>query len=180
MPLDEIVLPITQPETEWVRGRALVKMSPTRNHARIQMRIASAFDAWAGAFGEVATEWRFRLAPDGEVRRPLVPDVSFVRNERLRPLSDEEIAAPAIAPNVAVEVLSPGDDPRDVADKVDVYLRAGVDMVVVVDPKKRTIVAYDRNAIRTYEGDDTFVHQAMPGFRLELRPFFASALDRMP
>jgi len=36
MELDEIVLPETKPETEWVRGRALQKMSPMRDHSLIQ------------------------------------------------------------------------------------------------------------------------------------------------
>ncbi|GAC1310293.1 MAG: Uma2 family endonuclease [Vulcanimicrobiaceae bacterium] len=178
MPLDEIVLPITDPETEWVRGRARAKMSPTRDHARVQLRLGSALDAWAGASGEVGPEWRFRLAPPGEVRRPLVPDLAFVRRERLAAHSDEAIQAPDFAPNLAVEILSPGDDDRDVAEKTRVYLRAGVDVVMVVDPRARTVVAHDAGGDRSFTVADAFEHPALPGFRLELAPFFAAALDR--
>lgn len=178
MSLEEIVLPITDPETEWVRGRALAKMSPTRDHARVQMRLAAALDAWAGPIGEVGTEWRFRLEPPGEVRRPLVPDIAFVRRERLAPKSHEEIQAPDFAPNVAVEVLSPGDDARDVAEKIRVYLRAGVSLAIVVDPHARTFVAHDASGERAFATHDTFVHTALPGFRLALAAFFASSLDR--
>lgn len=120
MALEEIVLPITDPETEWVRGRALQKMSPKRNHARVQLAFGSALANWARGRGEVGTEWRFRIAVPGEARRPLVPDIAFVAFDRLRGLGEDDVQTPAFAPNVAVEVLSPGDDPRDTADKVDV------------------------------------------------------------
>ncbi len=179
MSLAEIVLPITDPETEWVRGRALRKMSPTRDHGRIQMRIASALDAWAGPLGEVATEWRFRLAPPGEARRPLVPDVAFLRVERQRERSYAQIQAPDISPNAVVEVLSPDDDPRDVRDKIDVYLRSGVDVVIVIDPRKRTVVACDATTTRSFGAAETFEHAALPGFVIDLAPFFANALDRL-
>jgi hypothetical protein len=38
----DIVLSITDPESEWVRGRALQKMSPTRSHALLQAALSSA------------------------------------------------------------------------------------------------------------------------------------------
>jgi len=177
MSLEEIVLPITKPETEWVRGRALVKMSPTRDHARFQSHFAAALDAWSIGRGEVGTEWRFRIAVPGEARRPLVPDVSFVDIEALRGLSHEDIQLPAFAPTVAVEVLSRGDLSDDVASKIDVYLRGGSRLVIVIDPRKRTLVAHDAEKISTFLSDEGFTHPALPDFRLELGPFFSRALD---
>jgi Uma2 family endonuclease len=177
MSIDEIVLPITEPETEWVRGRALQKMSPTYDHGRVQMKLAIALDLWSAGHGEVATEWRFRIAVPGEALRPLVPDISFVSREQLRGLSHAAIQAPAFAPTVAVEILSPGDDPLDVADKIDVYLRAGTSLVIVVDPKTRTVTLRDPAASAQLTSFDVLRHPALPGFELPLGPFFASALD---
>jgi Uma2 family endonuclease len=177
MPLDEIVLPITEPETEWVRGRALQKMSPIRDHGRLQMKIAGALDLWSSGRGEVATEWRFRIAPPGEPLRPLVPDISFVSIDRLRGLSRESIQAPAFAPTVAVEVLSPGDDPLDVADKIGVYLRGGSSLVIVVDPKARTMTLHDANGATKLTTSDVLRHAALPDFELALAPLFSAALD---
>lgn len=173
----EIVLPITQPETEWVRGRALQKMSPQRNHARVQLAFGSALSDWARGRGEVGTEWRFRIAVPGEARRPLVPDIAFVAVERLRGLTEAELQVPTFAPTVAVEVLSPGDDPRDVAHKVDTYLRGGSDLVIVIDPATRTMRSHDE--IRTWDfgAGDTLRHARLPAFELALEPFFARALD---
>lgn len=90
MALREIVLPITEPETEWVRGRPLQKVSPTRSHALLQLAMAAALREWAGERGEVGTEWRFRVSPPGEPARPLVPDVSYVEVQRLRALRGDE------------------------------------------------------------------------------------------
>jgi len=176
MALEEIVLPETEPESEWVRGRALQKVSPQRDHGRVQMRFASALDAWSHGRGEVATEWRFRIAIPGEPRRPVVPDVAFVANERLRGYTVAELQAPPFAPNVAVEIVSPGDDPRDVASKIDAYLRGGSDLVLVLDPSARTLTSHDAAATRTFRGDERFEHPALPEFTLALAPFFEAAL----
>ena len=176
----EIVLPITKPETEWVRGRALQKMSPTRDHSRVQGAFLIAIEQWmkaSGHAGEVGPEWRFRLAPPGEARRPLVPDVSYVAADVLRGRSHAEIHAPEFPPTVAVEVLSPGDDRRDVAAKVAAYLGSGVRLVLVLDPRRRTAIAYDVEATRHFHSSETFEHPALPGFTLELTSFFAGALD---
>jgi Uma2 family endonuclease len=177
MSLHEIVLPETKPETEWVRGRAKQKVSPTYAHARVQSRFAAVLDAYAGNRGRVGTEWRFRIAPPGELRRPLVPDVSYVSMERLRSVPREEIEIPAFAPDVAVEVLSPGDDPRDVADKIDVYLRAGVRLVIEIDPRNRHVRLYDGTATTEIGEAGTLRHPVLPGFELMLGPFFSEALD---
>jgi hypothetical protein len=70
MSLREIVLPETEPDTEWVRGRALQKMSPTTNHAVLQSALSAKLVAWAATRGVVGSEWRFRVGPPGEPLRP--------------------------------------------------------------------------------------------------------------
>ena len=177
MSASEIVLPITDPETEWVRGRPLRKVSPTRDHSRLQTEIAAALNSWSRGQGEVGTEWRFRLEPPGERRRPLVPDVAFVTLARLRGLSHNELQSPAFGPDVAVEILSPDDDARDVAAKIDVFLRAGTALVVVVDAPSRTMRTHDLGGVTVLTAADTFRHPALPGFELRLGELFAIALD---
>jgi Uma2 family endonuclease len=176
--LEEIVLPETKPETEWVRGRAVQKVSPTRNHARLQLVFAAALDVWAAGRGEVGTEWRFRVGPPGERRRPLVPDVAFVRSAQLSELSDADMQTPALAPTVAIEILSPDDNRKDVASKIDVYLRAGTELVVVIDPRSRTMTLHDSTGTKTLSHTDVFKHAALPDFELSLEWLFSKALDR--
>lgn len=118
MALPEIVVPVTEPETEWVHGRPLQKVSPTRSHALLQVAIARALQDWAGTHGEVGSEWRFRVSPPGEPARPLVPDVAYVQARRLRGLRGDDLEVPRLSPDVAVEVLSPGDRRVDVESKL--------------------------------------------------------------
>ncbi len=174
---DEIVLPITEPETEWVRGRPLQKVSPTRSHSRLQTVLAMELSTCSQGRGEVGTEWRFRIEPPGERRRPVVPDISFVAFERLRGHSFEELETPAFAPNVAVEILSPSDRARDVASKIDVYLRGGVDLVIIVDPHARTIVLHDGSAPSILASGDILRHARLPDFEREVATLFSRALD---
>jgi Uma2 family endonuclease len=173
MSIQEIVLPETKPETEWVRGRALQKVSPQRTHSRLQGALTMRLDRWAAGRGEVGPEWRFRVAPAGEVRRPLVPDVAYVSNERLRPLSDKELEIPPLAPDVAVEVLSPDDCRADVDDKIAVYLRAGSSLVIVVDPQQRAVELHDRAETARLDETGTIAHWALPDFLYPLRELFA-------
>jgi Uma2 family endonuclease len=178
MSIHEIVLPETEPETEWIDGRAVQKVSPTYSHARLQMLIAFALDAWASAGddGRVGTEWRFRIAPPGEIVRPLVPDVAYLSYDDLprdAPPSDSEV--PLGAPTVAVEVLSPDDRPRNVEHKVRTYLAAGCRAVWLVDPLATTIAVHDRDGVRVWHDRETLTHRALPGFSLDIAALFKRA-----
>jgi Uma2 family endonuclease len=178
MSLHEIVLPETKPETEWVRGRALQKMSPTYSHARLQFEIASALTTWAerGRHGRVGTEWRFRVTPPGQVTRPLVPDVGYLSYETLAADAPAELVEiPLAAPTVAVEILSPGDRPRDVDDKIHTYLSAGTSAIIVVDPIRTTIRLHDACGVQHYGPSTTVTHTALPGFILDVGALFARA-----
>lgn len=169
----EIVLPETKPETEWVRGRPLQKVSPQRTHSMLQGELSTQLRRWAVGRGEAGPEWRFRVAPPGEMRRPLVPDVAYVSNERLRALSDEEIEIPPLAPDVAVEILSPGDRRVDLDDKIDVYLRANTSLVIVVDPQRRAVELHDRDNVVLLNESAAIEHRALPEFSYPISELFA-------
>jgi Uma2 family endonuclease len=170
----EIVLPDAKPALEWVNGRALQKVSPQRRHAIAQGRFWGALDAWARerGSGEVGTEWEFRIAPPGEVRRPLVPDVAYLSYDRV-PFEDEEAAdIPRVAPDAVVEVLSPRDRRRDVDEKIRVYLAAGTSVVFVVDTKDESVMAYELRGSERFGPNDVIRHAALPGFSLQVQRLF--------
>jgi Uma2 family endonuclease len=168
----EIVLPETKPETEWLRGRAVRKVSPLRDHSRLQSWWLRRLDEWAEARGEVGTEWRFRVGPPGEVIRPLVPDVAYLSYERMGNASAKELQAPLLPPNAAIEIRSPGDSYADLEDKAATLLRAGTDVVVIVNPRTRTVIAWDTSGKRIFSGTDTFEHPALPGFSFAVPAMF--------
>ncbi|HEV3091559.1 MAG TPA: Uma2 family endonuclease [Candidatus Cybelea sp.] len=156
----EIVLPYTKPETEWVHGRALQKASPKRTHSFLQGAMTIELTRWAAGRGGVGPEWRSRVAPPGEIRRPLVPDVAYVSKARLRASSDEDLEVPPFAPDVAVEILSPDD-------------RRSFSLVIVVDPQKRFVELHDPLATECLAENAAIEHAALPGFRYPVRDLFA-------
>ena len=113
------------------------------------------------------------------------PDLLFVSNERRAIL--ERLGAFGV-PDVVVEILSDSTRRRDLAEKLPVYLRAGVREVVIVDLEARTVAVYagydygdgDGDMVaapaRVYGAGDTLTLGAMPGVSVELGPIFARAL----
>lgn len=174
MSLHEIVLPETEPETEWVNGRALQKVSPIYAHGRLQGEMYTALSQWAErGHGRVATEWRFRVNPPGEVIRPLIPDVAYLSYASFpADLTEDDVASPIGVPTVAVEVLSKNDRRRDIDDKIGTYLRAGTTLVLIVDGKRRIIEAHDSSRSSILSEGDTIEHAALPGFSLRLSHLF--------
>jgi Uma2 family endonuclease len=173
MGLHEITLPETTPQTEWVRGRALQKMSPLRDHARLQLTLAAALDIWAHGRGEVGTEWRFRVTPPGEIMRPLVPDIAYVTNARLRNLEGRDLQLPPLAPDVVVEILCAGDERIDIDHKIDVYLRSGSTLVIVVDAAQQVVELHDAWTAQERLEHETFEHAALPGFAYSVGELFS-------
>lgn len=164
----EIILPEAKPAFEWVRGRALQKVSTRRKHALAQVQFAAALQSWAHdrACGTVGTEWEFRLQPPGEVRRPLVPDVAYISFERLSFNESPATDIPPVAPDAVVEILSPTDRRDDVDDKLRVYLACGVLAVFLVDTEMRAVGVHDCDGVATVDAGATIAHAALPGFSL--------------
>jgi Uma2 family endonuclease len=108
----------------------------------------------------------FRL-PSKNVRSP---DASFVASGRF-PRDEVPDDFGSLAPDLAVEVLSPGDRPRYVLDKVGEYLEAGVRLVWVIDPRKGTATVYrSLSDVRKLGAEDSFDGEdVLPGFRCRLR-----------
>lgn len=104
----------------------------------------------------------------------LMPDVAFVRAERLPPEDVREGFMP-LAPDLAVEILSPSNRLTEMAEKVDLYLRGGVRLVWVVQPRRRSVVVHapgqepqTLHEFETLDGGDI-----LPGFRLPVADIFS-------
>ena len=111
-----------------------------------------------------------RLKP-GLVR---VPDVSFISWDRFpdRKRSDDPI--PALAPDLAVEVLSKSNTKAEIERKLNEYFEAGTRLAWIVDPKKKTVRVYTSAAtFTTLSGAEALDGgDVLPGFRLPLTDFF--------
>ncbi len=127
------------------------------------------------SLNRLPTLGRLELRP-GEIVRPLVADVAYLSYATLpKNAAPEAFEVPLGAPTVAVEVLSPDDRPRDVEHKIATYLAAGTAIVLVVDPASATIAVHERRGERILTLRDTFSHEALPGFALDLAVLFERA-----
>jgi Uma2 family endonuclease len=108
--------------------------------------------------------------PDGNVRSP---DVSVVRMEKL-PGGKPPRSFGAFAPDLAVEVLSPSDSPRLVADKIGEYLQCGVSLVWLVDPDAKSVTIFrSLTDVRSLQSGDTITADpVLPGFSCAVERFF--------
>jgi Uma2 family endonuclease len=165
--------PPDRPEIECIRGIEIPKVSPRRRHALLQGELVERLRAWAQGRGEVGTEWRFRLVRSGPDRTSLVPDVAYVARERMASLSDRAAEEPPFAPDIAIEIRSPGDRERNIRAKAAAYLAHGAAFVLDVDPDSRRLIVYDARGSRVIGGEATFAHEAAPGFSIALADLFA-------
>ena len=103
----------------------------------------------------------------------LGPDASYVRAERL-PRDRDRSKYLRLAPDIAVEVASPGDRRRRVTDEVGRWQRYGVPLVVVVWPRTRTLDLHrrDRPTVTLAESDEFAADDILPGFRFRVSELF--------
>ncbi|SRR6266571_2674830 len=157
---------------ELVDGEIRVSPGGAR-HGAVSLRLAALLHAFVrgrqlGVVFESNTGFRL---PGGNVRSP---DACFVAAGRF---ADDRLpdGFADVAPDLAVEVISPGDRPRHVLDKVGEYLEAGVRLVWVIDPKRQRAVAY-RSMSEVRElgpADELDGEDVLPGFRCRLSDILA-------
>ncbi len=160
---------------ELVRGE-LRRMNPAGNvHGRIVVRITwrLAQHVEENRLGTVyAAETGFKLATDPDTVR--APDVAFVSRARVEAIGEIEGFWPE-APELAVEVISPGDSYADVEEKVFDWLDAGTKMVVVINPRQRSATVYKSQTDITVLAEAGVLDggDVVPGFELAVRDIFA-------
>lgn len=127
---------------ELVKG-VLKKMSPAGGeHSRIALYLGSHLVSYivehnlGVAYG---ADGGFKVGSNPDT--VLCPDLSFVSRERAANLSDDRKFLP-LAPDLAVEVLSPGDTYSEAEDKVEQWLSAKTRVVMLVDPRKKIVTIY--------------------------------------
>ncbi len=109
-----------------------------------------------------------------------IPDVCFIGWDRFpgRQLPREPI--PAVAPDLAVEVLSEGNTPGEMQRKLHDYFEAGVRMVWYLDPKTRTVEVFTAPDHRVLVDEHGMLDggDVLPGFQLAIPELFARAEGR--
>lgn len=160
---------------ELIDGRRYAKVSPQRTHALLQAWLLERVRASASGQGEVGTEWKFYLGGLPGLKNALQPDVSFISFERLATLTRAQAEKPYIAPDVAFEILSPGDRPGLLRTKIARYLERGAVAVVIVDPAKRTVAVHSSGGTSAQHAGETFANELVPWLTFAIDELFDAA-----
>ena len=175
MTADELLrLPRGRYRYELVKGE-LIQMAPAgAKHGVIAIHIGALLDGHVrrSKLGIVcAAETGFILARNPDTVR--APDASFVSRARIPREGMPEAFWP-IAPDLAVEVVSPGDTASEVQTKVVEWINAGTRLVWVIDPKTQTVTVYRSLAnVRVLTLSDKLDGaDVVPGFEIAVKELY--------
>jgi Uma2 family endonuclease len=163
-------LPDSPYRHELIKGELLTMPSPKPIHGRIVANLTFLLlqHVRANRLGDVFAESGYKL--ESEPDTVLGPDVSFVSKERVDQEGDHYYEGP---PDLAVEVLSPGDRKGYVERKLALYLQTGTRSVWLVNPRHRTVeVISSLDHRRTFHEADELVDDTVPGFRVTVSEIF--------
>ena len=159
---------------ELIRGVFCPTMSAGMRHGEIVMKLGRLLgnaiaDAQAGRLMGSDSGVRVETDPD-TVREP---DIAYFSKERL-PLDQEVPGYAEVAPDLVVEVVSPSDSVREIADKARMWINAGVQLVWVLWPETKMIEVHrPAQPVTTLRESDTLTGEdILPQFKVPIKNIF--------
>ena len=152
-----------------MKGTLIPMAPPTMEHGEISMSLGVLLSLHVreNQLGRVyPADTDFKLGD-----RLVKPDIAFVATARL-PENRRQVSP--VAPDLAVEVVSPTDIQYRVIEKAFAYLDAGTRLVWVIEPVAKTVTVYcSQTDIKTLTGKDTLpVEDVVEGFSCQVSQFF--------
>ena len=169
------------PESETKRyellgGDLVLVPSPTEYHQRISRNLE--FMLWRFV-KEQDLGWVYDAPLDvvlgqGDTREVVQPDIFFISKEREKIIAEEEIRG---APDLVVEIISPGTAERDRGYKKTLYARHGVKEYWIVDPKGKAVEIYTLGTkgfelVKVYKAGEILESPLLPGLVVDLKEVF--------
>jgi Uma2 family endonuclease len=157
---------------ELIKGELLTMPPPNPEHGLVMNNVAFLLTAYVRPhhLGKVITgDAGFKLESDPDT--VLGPDVAFIRHERIAGISTQYFAG---APDLVVEIRSPGDRRGKVDAKANMWLDAGAASIWLINPKTRTVEvrkADGNKELLTVE-DELNGNDIIPGFRCRVAEIF--------
>ena len=133
-------LEISNERGKWeiLEGTVVMHSPASFGHEEIVSRIITEFSNKLSDIGKVfASNAVYRLGR----KTGLAPDVSFVKKERLHLVKKSYFQGP---PDIAVEVISRSTQNYDLQEKLPIYMKAGVPIIIYVFPDERKVVVWER------------------------------------
>lgn len=166
-------LPQTGMCRELVRGEVIETMPPGGQHGAIAVMLAMLLRLWAkqATGGYVGVEAGYILTRNPDTVRG--PDISYVRAERI-PASGVPEGFWNLAPDLAVEVVSPSETADQVRDKVRDFLTAGTPLVWTIYPRTQEVIVHTPDGLaRTYTSTMSLQFpDILPGFSCTVAELF--------
>ena len=154
-------------------GEMILAPSPTTRHQRILLRLYQAVNDFVAShrLGEVLVAPCDVILSNHDVAQP---DVLFVSNQRSDIITEANVQG---APDLVVEVLSPGTSQYDRGYKRSLYGRYGVREYWLVDPEAEAVevlTAGEQGLLShaTYRRDDTLASPLLVGLVISLGQIF--------
>jgi Uma2 family endonuclease len=167
-------LPRDNMRLELVRGEILAMPPAFGGHGKTAMRLGVVLGQYvlSHQLGEVyAAETGFLVARNPDTVR--APDVAFIQASRVPPIETDDGWVPVV-PDLAAEVVSSGDRVSEVADKVHMWMDAGVRMVLVVLPAAGAVEVHraGQPLVTLHAGDMLDGADVVPGFTASVTALF--------
>ncbi len=167
----EEILTLDSPgkSTELVRGHLIVREPPSTYHGRLAARVLYRLgqQVYENELGDLfGQETGFHIFANPDTVR--APDVAFIRKERCGTITARGYAK--LAPDLVVEIVSPGDRAGEVLAKVGDWLEGGASLIWVIDPERRTAQVYRADGTVALIGSDGALdgEDVLPGWRCAL------------
>lgn len=178
---------------ELFKGR-LFKMSPAPNtrHQKISGKLSNAlynflfksqcevftapFDVRLAVNEDINISKKYRnktkSLPDGKIMTVVQPDICVICDQEI--LDEKGCVG---APDLVIEILSPGNSRREMKDKFEIYQEAGIPEYWIVDPEHEFIIIYGWHKEKyigsaPYYSGDKIVSQSVKGFTLDVEYIF--------
>ncbi len=164
-------------QIEIVDGEVEIKEMAVARHGGISARIITKIGIYLenNPIGNLYTaDTLFAIGKNDRM-----PDVSFVSAKRI-PENGEPEGQWEIAPDLAIEVISPTDVYAKILKKIREYLDAGVAQVWLVEPEFQTVAVYKSPMkSETFNAEDRLVcEEILPNFSLPVKEIFISRKDK--
>ena len=170
------LLPDSSNRYEIIDGELLVTKAPHWGHQKAIVKICGVLDGWSEmtGLGEVVQAPGVIFSDADNV----IPDVVWISKERLA-TSLDEAGHLTVAPELIVEVLSPGADNerRDRETKLKLYTSRGVQDYWLLDWRLKQVEVYRRQTgilqlVGTLFPGDTLTSPLLPGFACDVARLF--------
>jgi Uma2 family endonuclease len=171
--LEEFLKLPSSERLEFVDGEVIEKVSPKGKHSVLTRYLSRTLEDLASSLGfEVLPEARFIF---GSEPRAYIPDISVVSRSKI-PIDERGRIADDFdfAPDLTIEILSPGDRPGLLYQKLSYYLESGVRLALAFDPEveKVTVDLVEQRGTLLGRGDVIALDPVLPGVALSVDEIF--------